>query len=93
VHFAYSPPLQLLEQHGQRPVDDLRKIAAGHGMAQQILNAAKLVVRVVRDRELNPIPFRRKRRDERAKSGRGPDRRLGGPSATWCRLASLWPLT
>ena len=79
-------PLEIREQHRQRPIEDRGRIAVRNRMPQQILRAAQLVVRLARNRELHLVALRREgphnsgMRSEVART-RGASRRA--PGSRW----------
>ena len=62
-----SASFQMFEQHGQRAIDDFGRIPARHGVPQQILNTAQLVVRLLRDGDLKLVALGRERGDDGAR--------------------------
>src|SRR5438105_9859784 len=57
--------LELLEQHGQRPLEDGGRIAVRDLRPEQVLDAPQLVVRLGARRKLHFVALGRERRDDR----------------------------
>src|SRR5712691_5694221 len=53
------PAHQLVDERRQRPIEYLCQVAAGNGMAQQILREPEFLARFRRGREADLVPFRR----------------------------------
>ena len=60
-HRRTSTTLEILEQQGQRTVEDLRRIARRDHMPAERLHAENLLVCLSRDRKLQPVALRRQR--------------------------------
>ncbi len=54
-------PLEMLDEQGQRPIEDGSRIAVRNDVAEQVLRAPQLRVRLRGNRHLDLIPSRRKR--------------------------------
>jgi len=53
------PAHQLVDERRQRPIEHLCEIAAGNGMAEQVLCTPQFLARFLRRREADFVPFRR----------------------------------
>jgi len=67
---------QLLQKHGQSPIEDRRRIAIGDLVAQERLRPPQLLMRFGARRELDFVALRRERLDHRPACGRNWRQRL-----------------
>jgi hypothetical protein len=68
------PSLKILEQRGERAIEDDRRIAVWHDVPEQVLHVAQLVVGRTADGELYFVTLRRQRADDSSRR----TRRCGG---------------